>query len=165
MKQLYAPWRMEYILSPKPDACVFCIPSHTAEDEERLVLFRGQYSFVIMNKFPYNSGHIMVCPYRHVMQLADLESVEAHEIMDLLQKCAAILKQHYSCDGINIGMNQGEAAGAGIREHLHFHLVPRWVGDCSFMAVLDDVHVMPEYYKNTYIKLKKCFDDLAASAS
>ena len=162
MKQMWAPWRLEYILGPKPDACVFCLPAHTEEDAERLVLFRGRHSFVIMNKFPYASGHLMVCPYRHVMHLADLERDEAHEIMDLLQICTKILARRSACEGINVGMNQGEAAGAGIREHLHFHLVTRWKGDCSFMAILDDVHVMPESLQSAYTELKDCFRDVPA---
>ena len=162
MKQLWAPWRIEYILGPKPDSCVFCLPDHTDEDEQRLVLHRGQRAFVIMNKFPYNNGHIMVCPYRHVMMLADLKPEETHEIMDLLQHCTVILKQHFNCEGINIGLNQGQAAGAGIREHLHFHLVPRWTGDSSFMAVFDEVRTMPEHLSRTYAAMKPYFTNGAA---
>jgi len=142
---------------------VFCLPDHTAEDAQRLVLFRGQRAFVIMNKFPYNNGHIMVCPYRHVMLLADLEHEETHEIMDLMQWCAVILKQHFNCEGINVGLNQGQAAGAGIREHLHFHLVPRWTGDSSFMAVFDEVRTMPEHLNRTYAELKPYFTNGAAA--
>ena len=122
MKQLWTPWRIEYILGPKPDSCVFCLPESRDEDEERLVLYRGRHAFVIMNKFPYSNGHIMVCPYRHVMALAQLETDETHEIMDLMQRCTLVLQEHFHCEGINIGLNQGQAAGAGIREHLHFHL-------------------------------------------
>lgn len=157
MKQLWAPWRIEYILGPKPDTCVFCLPDTTDEDEERLVLYRGTRAFVIMNKYPYNNGHIMVCPYRHIMALADLAAEETHEIMDLIQRCTVILKEHFNCEGINIGLNQGQAAGAGIREHLHFHLVPRWNGDSSFMAVFDEVRTMPEHLSRTYAALRPYF--------
>ena len=129
---------------------MFCLSADGLDDEERLVLYRGRQAFVIMNKFPYNNGHIMVCPYRHVMNLADLTPEEAHEVMDLLQVCAAILKRHFRCAGINVGLNQGEAAGAGIREHLHFHLVPRWIGDSSFMAVFNEVRTMPEHLSRSY---------------
>ena len=115
MKQLWTPWRIEYILGPKPDSCVFCLPESRDEDEERLVLYRGRHAFVIMNKFPYSNGHIMVCPYRHVMALAQLETDETHEIMDLMQRCTLVLQEHFHCEGINIGLNQGQAAGAGIR--------------------------------------------------
>ncbi|GAB1253717.1 HIT family protein [Desulfovibrio falkowii] len=157
MKQLWAPWRIEYILGPKPDTCVFCLPAGPQEDEQRLVLYRGRHAFVIMNKFPYNNGHLMVCPYRHVMSIADLDTTETHEIMDILQICATILKEHFNCEGINIGLNQGEAAGAGIREHMHFHLVPRWNGDSSFMAVFDEVRTMPEHLSRSYAALKPYF--------
>ena len=157
MKQLWAPWRIEYILGPKPDSCVFCLSADGLDDEERLVLYRGRHAFVIMNKFPYNNGHIMVCPYRHVMNLTDLTTEEAHEVMDLLQVCAGILKKRFNCEGINVGLNQGEAAGAGIREHLHFHLVPRWTGDSSFMAVFNEVRTMPEHLSRSYAALKPYF--------
>lgn len=160
MKQLWAPWRIEYILGPKPDACVFCLPDHTEEDEDRLVLFRGQWNFVIMNKYPYNNGHLMVTPYRHLMNLCHLTHEESVEAMQLLQSCTDILQRHFSPQGVNIGLNLGEAAGAGIREHLHFHLVPRWNGDSSFMAVMDEVRVMPEHLGRTYAALKPYFAGL-----
>lgn len=157
MKQLWAPWRINYILGPKPDECVFCLPPGAEEDAERLVLRRGKHCFVIMNKFPYGSGHLMVCPYRHVMALEDLTAEETGEMMKLLQKCAAILKKHFKCEGLNIGLNQGQAAGAGIREHLHFHIVPRWNGDSSFIAVMDEARVIPQYLGETYAALLPYF--------
>lgn len=160
MKQLWSPWRIEYILGPKPDSCVFCIPPEDAgEDRERLILHRAKYSFVIMNKFPYNNGHIMVCPYRHVMELAALSPNETHEIMDLIQFCSVVLKKNFSCEGINVGLNQGQAAGAGIREHLHFHLVPRWNGDSSFMAVFDEVRTIPQHLLDSYGELVPYFKE------
>ena len=154
MKQLWAPWRIEYILGPKPDTCV---PESTEEDEERLVLHRGGRAFVIMNRYPYNNGHIMVCPFRHVSELTELSREETHEIMDLVQLCSGILKQHFNCEGINVGLNLGKAAGAGIGEHLHFHLVPRWNGDSSFIAVMDDVRTVPQHIRETYKALRACF--------
>ena len=157
MKQLWAPWRIEYILGPKPDACVFCLPDSTEEDEERLVLHRGGHAFVIMNRYPYNNGHIMVCPYRHVSELTELSREEAHDVMDLVQRCSGILKQHFNCEGINVGLTLGKAAGAGIGEHLHFHLVPRWNGDSSFIAVMDDVRTVPQHIRETYKALRACF--------
>lgn len=157
MKHLWAPWRMEYILGPKPDECVFCLPQSTDEDEARLVLHRARHCFVIMNKYPYNNGHIMVCPYRHVMRLDDLSAETTHEMMDLMQACTTILSTHFHCEGINVGLNLGAAAGAGIREHLHFHLVPRWNGDSSFMAVLDEVRTVPESLASTWRALKPHF--------
>lgn len=159
MKNLWAPWRIEYILGPKPDECVFCVPKTEDEDRERLILFRGDHCFVIMNKYPYNNGHLMVCPYRHVMNLEDLSPEETGEIMTWLQKCAVILKSHFSCQGINVGLNLGEAAGAGVREHLHFHLVPRWNGDSSFMAVMDETRTIPQALDETWAALKPLFEE------
>ena len=160
MKQLWCPWRLEYILGPKPDVCAFCLPQHTDEDEERLVLYRGRWNFVIMNKYPYNNGHLMATPYRHVMNICDLSEDESSELMRLLRSCTAVLQQCFSPQGVNIGLNLGEAAGAGIREHMHFHLVPRWNGDSSFMAVLDEVRVVPEHLRSTYATLKPFFAGL-----
>lgn len=157
MKQLWAPWRIEYILGPKPDACVFCLPDGREEDEERLVLHRGTRAFVIMNRYPYNNGHLLVCPFRHVSELTELEREETHEIMDLVQRCSGILKRHFNCEGINVGLNLGKAAGAGIGEHLHFHLVPRWNGDSSFIAVMDEVRTVPQHIRETYRALRACF--------
>jgi ATP adenylyltransferase len=158
MKTLWAPWRIEYILGPKPEECVFCLPEHTDEDEQRLVLHRGKFCFVIMNKYPYSSGHLMVTPYRHVKCLTELSREEAHEMMDYMQVCTDILKKAFNPHGINIGLNIGEAAGAGIEEHLHFHLVPRWIGDHSFMAVMSETMVIPEHLRTTYGKLKPYFE-------
>jgi ATP adenylyltransferase len=160
MDVLWAPWRLEYILGPKPDECVFCLPEHREEDRERLVLLRGRHCFVIMNKFPYNNGHLMVTPYRHVMTLEALEPQETHEMMDLLRHTVALLKEHFNPEGVNVGLNIGEAAGAGIREHLHFHLVPRWNGDSSFMAVFSDTRVVPEHLLATYDRLLPPFQEL-----
>ncbi len=159
-KVIWAPWRLEYILGPKPDECVFCLPSHTDEDIKRLVLYRGEHCFVIMNKYPYNNGHLMVTPFRHVMNLVDLTKDEAFEMTQLLQACTDILQKRFHCQGLNIGLNIGEAAGAGIREHLHFHLVPRWNGDSSFMAVMDDVRLVPEHLNSTYAALKPFFEQM-----
>jgi ATP adenylyltransferase len=161
MKQLWCPWRLAYILGPKPDSCVFCLPEDRGEDPARLVLHRGEHNFVIMNKYPYNNGHLMVTPYRHVMDIRDLDESERNESMLLLQVCTDILKKRFNPQGINIGLNLGEAAGAGIREHLHFHLVPRWNGDSSFMAVMDEVRVVPEHLASTYAALKPLFDAYA----
>lgn len=161
MKVIWAPWRLSYILGPKPDECVFCLPEDQSQDRERLILYRGTHAFVIMNKYPYNNGHLMVTPYRHVMDFTILTSEETCEIMTLLQSCTAILQERFRCQGINIGLNLGEAAGAGIREHLHFHLVPRWNGDSSFMAVMDEVRMVPEHLTSTYEALKPYFDRLS----
>ena len=152
---------MEYILGPKPDFCVLCLPpDDRTHDEERRVLYRGKKAFVIMNTFPYNNGHIMVSPLRHVMDIALLDDEESGEIMHLLQLSTKILRECFHPQGINIGLNLGEAAGAGIRDHMHFHLVPRWNGDSSFMAVLGGTRVIPEHINATYRKLKPFFDSI-----
>lgn len=164
MKQLWAPWRIKYILGPKPDECVFCLPPARDEDRLRLVLHRGVNCFVIMNKFPYNNGHLMVCPYRHVMELDCLTAEESIEMMDLLKACTTILKTHFKCEGINVGLNLGKAAGAGIKEHLHFHLVPRWNGDSSFMAVLDETRTIPQHIDETYQALLPYFNKISVEA-
>ncbi|MFK4765096.1 HIT family protein [Desulfobaculum sp. SPO524] len=165
MEVLWAPWRLDYILGPKPDTCPFCLPKHTDEDAARRILYRGRYSFVIMNIFPYNNGHLMVTPYRHVMSLVDLRPEEHHEMMDLMHESTRILTAHFSPQGINMGVNMGEAAGAGIKEHLHFHLVPRWVGDSSFMAFASETRVIPEHIDHTYASLKPYFDEFKTKQS
>lgn len=162
MELLWAPWRLEYILGPKPDSCVFCLPEHRDEDEARGVLYRGKRCFIILNKYPYNNGHLMVTPFRHVMNLVELTDEERHEAMDLLNESARIVQQHFRPQGVNIGLNIGEAAGAGIKEHLHFHLVPRWNGDSSFMAVFSETRVIPEHLHAAYERLKPYFDALPA---
>lgn len=167
MEVLWAPWRMEYILGDKPDVCPFCLPDHTEEDRERLVLYRGKHSFVIMNKYPYNNGHLMVTPYEHVTCLTLLDKPVIHEMMELMQASVAIYRKQFSPgpQGINMGVNIGEASGAGIREHLHFHMVPRWVGDSSFMAFASETRVVPEHLYDTYDNLKSHFDELASARS
>ena len=157
MDRLWAPWRMEYILGPKPDECIFCIPESPEQDEERLILHRDRLGYVIMNAFPYNNGHLMVSPYRHVPSLTELEPEEASNLMELLQSATAALNTAFSPDGVNIGLNIGEAAGAGIEAHLHFHLVPRWTGDHSFMAVFGETMVIPEHLRAAYARLKPHF--------
>ena len=160
MKTIHAPWRINYILGPKPDGCVFCLPEQTDTDEQRFVLHRAEHCFVIMNIYPYSNGHLMVTPYRHVSNITELEPAELHEIMDYVQKSAFVLRQAFNPQGINIGINVGEAAGAGIREHLHVHLVPRWNGDHSFMAVMAETNVIPEHLRSTYGRLKPLFNNL-----
>jgi ATP adenylyltransferase len=156
---LWAPWRLEYILGPKPDECVFCLPDHTDEDEERFVVCRGRTSYVIMNRFPYNNGHLMVAPYRHVSCVTDLTDEEAHEVMDLTKDCVRALREAYNPDALNAGFNLGEAAGAGIAAHLHYQIVPRWNGDNSFMAVFSHTRVVPEHLKHTYDRLVPLFHE------
>ena len=160
MDVLWAPWRMDYILGPKPDSCVFCVPEHAGEDRERLILGRAATCYAIMNKFPYNSGHIMICPYRHVSCPTELTPEESSECMAALTATVAILKEAFRPHGINAGLNLGEAAGSGIAAHIHFQIVPRWNGDNSFMAVFSETRVIPEHLRATYATLKPHFDAL-----
>lgn len=160
MKTLWAPWRMEYILGPKSGDCVLCLDEDPAGDEARQVLFRGRRNFVIMNKFPYCNGHIMVSPLQHIASIEGLPKETADEFMRLIQVAAGVLNKHFHPQGINIGINIGEAAGAGVREHLHCHLVPRWTGDSNFMTVIGEVRTVPEHLTRTYRDLLPYFRDI-----
>jgi len=159
---LWAPWRMEYILGPKADACIFCLPEADEEDREHLVLHRGRRAFVIMNKYPYSCGHLMVAPFRHVWDYCDLQTEEYAELFAMSQRCVTVLLRHCSPQGFNLGFNLGAAAGAGIKEHLHYHVVPRWDGDSSFIAVLGETRTLPQHLEETYLQLKPYFDSSIA---
>ncbi|GIW47518.1 MAG: hydrolase [Deltaproteobacteria bacterium] len=154
MKVIWAPWRIEYITKEKEAGCIFCEKPKETKDRENLILFRGETGFIIMNRYPYTNGHLMAVPYRHIKELAHLTDGEKLELMNLIIKSTEILKA-INPDGFNIGMNIGRVAGAGIEDHIHFHIVPRWNGDTNFMPVIGDVKVMPEYLDQTYIKLSQ----------
>jgi ATP adenylyltransferase len=157
MKQLWAPWRMEYLQSEGSQHCIFCIEDKPGEDRDRLILFRGSYGFVIMNHYPYSNGHVMVAPYRHLADPGDLSSEEALEMHSLTVACQSILRQTFGAEGFNLGMNIGSSAGAGVVGHIHQHIVPRWCGDNNFMPVLADVRVIPEHLVTTYQRLSEAF--------
>lgn len=157
-KILYTPWRMDYINSEKEKRCIFCLEQSAESDQKHLVLYRSEYSFVIMNLYPYNNGHLMVVPVRHVSHLTDLNEAELSDLMLLVQKSADILTRVYHPDGMNIGMNLGKAAGAGVDSHIHMHLVPRWQGDANFMATVGGTRLVPEEFEKAYSKLKEQFD-------
>ncbi|MDX9714741.1 MAG: HIT domain-containing protein [Dissulfurispiraceae bacterium] len=159
LKISWAPWRIEYIISEKPDECIFCIPKTPGDDKNSLILYRGKEVFVIMNKYPYNNGHLMVVPYQHASTLDELQPSTHAEMMSLTSYCTACLKEAFRPEGFNIGMNIGSAAGAGIKEHLHIHIVPRWAGDTNFMTVLGEVRVIPEHIIETYNKLYPLFNE------
>ena len=163
MNILWAPWRIQYIVDPKPESCVFCIPENPAGDKELLILFRGKTAFVVMNKYPYNCGHLLVVPYRHIADFGLLTTDESLDIMSLLQTSTSAVSATLNAQGVNIGLNLGEAAGAGIRQHLHFHVVPRWNGDSSFLAVMDDIRSLPQYLSETYALLQPYFAGLQES--
>ena len=152
-KQLWAPWRLEYIKQADEQAgCVFC-DAAAGDDEKRLVVHRGELAFVLLNKFPYSSGHLMVAPYRHVGELAGLTEVEALEVHRLAVQGVAALGEVYGPEGHNLGWNLGRVAGAGVVDHIHLHVVPRWAGDTNFMPVLADVKVLPEHLLETRLRL------------
>ncbi|WP_461862810.1 HIT family protein [Thermococcus sp.] len=161
MKILWAPWRIEYIRSPKHDGCIFCDFPKENRDRERLILYRGEHAFVIMNNYPYNPGHVMIAPYRHVGRWEDLNDSELLEIMKLSQLVIKALKRAMNPDGFNLGVNLGRVAGAGIDDHVHLHVVPRWNGDTNFMPVVDDTKVIPESLEEAYDELKKAIDKLS----
>ncbi len=161
MEHLWAPWRMAYItpVGEQEQGCVFCVKPQQSEeqDEANLVLYRGERCFVLMNLFPYNNGHLMIAPYAHVADIEQLDAETLTEIMQTAQKSLAALRAAIHPDGFNMGINQGTVAGAGIADHVHFHVVPRWSGDTNFMPVLADTKVMPDYLQNTYRQLKPYF--------
>jgi ATP adenylyltransferase len=153
VRQLWAPWRLEYIERADEEAgCVFC-DAAAGDDEERLVVQRGAQAFVLLNKFPYASGHLMIAPFRHVGELADLTDEEVLEVHRLAERGLAALAEVYGPQGYNLGWNLGRIAGAGIVDHVHLHVVPRWAGDTNFMPVLADVKVVPEHLRETRRRL------------
>jgi ATP adenylyltransferase len=156
-KQLWAPWRLEYIKqADEQPGCVFC-DAAAGDDEERLVVHRGSDAFVLLNKFPYSSGHLMVAPYRHVGELSELSDDEALEIHSLATQGLAALRAVYGPEGFNLGWNLGRVAGAGVVDHVHQHVVPRWSGDTNFMPVLADVKVLPEHLLETRTRLAEAW--------
>jgi ATP adenylyltransferase len=141
MEKIYAPWRMEFIKGEKQTGCVFCKDSVRCHD---LVLYEGTASFVMMNRYPYNSGHLMIVPHRHICEMEDLLPEEKREIFDLLDASIKILKEAMHPEGFNVGINLGKAGGAGIVDHMHVHIVPRWSGDTNFITTVGDIRVVPE---------------------
>jgi ATP adenylyltransferase len=159
MDVLWAPWRMELIDRGMPKGCIFCdFPAQTGEGDDRqnLILGRSARSFVIFNRFPYNSGHLMVVPRRHTADFPSLSADESADLHQLLQRSMEILTESYRPEGYNIGMNLGHCAGAGIKDHLHYHLVPRWTGDTNFMPVVGQSKVVIEHLLASYDRLRPC---------
>ena len=157
MKALWAPWRMEYILGPKDTSCFLCgaIRSPSADrDREHLVLFRDRHGVIVMNRYPYNNGHLLVAPRRHVADLASLTRAERLTMMDLMDRGVRLLTKVMQPDGFNLGYNLGRAGGAGLEAHLHGHIVPRWNGDTNFMPVIGETKVIPQSLFDLYDLLK-----------
>jgi ATP adenylyltransferase len=158
MDYLWTPWRYQYLeqatQGKQPD-CIFCDALARNRDEETLIVHRGKKSFVILNRFPYTSGHVMLVPYAHVAELHLCEPAALQEMMELAQKLEAVYHTAYQPDGMNLGMNLGKAAGAGVAGHLHLHMLPRWIGDSNFMTVTGETRVHPEELRTTFDRLKK----------
>ena len=153
MERIWAPWRIEFILGEKPEYCIFCQGPKETDDKSNLVLYRGEKNFVILNKYPYNPGHLMIASYRHVPSLEELADDELLEHFHLVRRSTKALRKAFQPAAFNIGINMGKTAGAGIVGHIHTHVVPRWEGDTNFMPVITDTRVIPESIDSTYDKL------------
>ena len=158
MKHLWSPWRMKYIEShKKEDGCVFCIAQSMYDSPENLIALRGKHSYVILNRYPYTSGHLMVIPFDHVATLEGLDPNTRAEMMELTSRCTTVLREVYRTQAFNVGINMGEAAGAGVLGHVHIHIVPRWAGDTNFMTAVGATRVLPEALEDTYKKISSAF--------
>jgi ATP adenylyltransferase len=158
MKYLWAPWRMDYILGEKKRGCFLCHKLKEKKNKKNLILFQGDYVFVMMNRYPYTNGHLMIVPKRHCLNVEQLDNDELKELFDLLRTSIQVLKITLHPHGFNIGMNIGKVGGAG-EDHLHLHVVPRWAGDTNFMPVIGETKAIPEYLEKTYQKLHTPFKD------
>jgi len=163
MDYLWTPWRYAYVTTAaKVAGCIFCdLPK--LPDEEAHIVHRGKHCFVVLNTYPYTPGHVMVVPYAHLDQLERLPVASAHEMMNLCQTMERVLRQLYTPDGVNLGMNIGRAAGAGVVGHIHMHVLPRWVGDSNFMTVVAESRTLPETLETTYQRLKGALESAAST--
>ena len=159
MDHLWSPWRYRYIQSARDSAdCIFCLEAAEDRDDENFIVYRGRLNFIILNLFPYTSGHLMIAPYEHVATMEAAADETLVEMMGLAKEAQKHLHALYHPHGFNIGMNIGEMAGAGITGHIHMHVVPRWAGDANFMSTVGETRVLPEELPETYRKLKEAFD-------
>ena len=162
VQRIWAPWRLEYVKDASKDIeseCIFCAAIAEDDDEANLVVHRGERCFVILNKYPYTNGHLMVAPYEHIAELQKLDAEATTEMMALAQRGMAALESSYSPHGYNVGLNQGRVAGAGVEHHIHMHVVPRWGGDTNFMPVLGDTRVMNQTLEDSFETVRKAFGD------
>jgi ATP adenylyltransferase len=159
MEHTWSPWRYRYIASAdEQKECVFCRAFRSGDDRASLIVHRARWNFVILNLFPYTNGHLMIVPFAHTASLADVDEATTCEMMELAKRAQRALESEYHPDGFNIGLNLGRAAGAGVAEHIHLHVVPRWSGDANFVSVVGETRVLPEELGTTFDRLKKCFD-------
>ena len=161
MERLWTPWRRAFVegSSAREDACFLCTVPTQTDDKGNHLLVRGKHVFALLNRYPYNTGHLMVAPYAHTGDLANLDATTATELMALTQRSIGVVQRGYQPDGFNVGMNLGRSAGAGVPDHLHVHVVPRWNGDTNFMPVLADTKVLPETLDQSYERLAPLFHD------
>ena len=158
MDRLWSPWRYTYIQKATPeDACIFCAKIAENNDRANYIVFRGERNFVILNMYPYTNGHLMIAPYEHVATLENAHPETLAEMMTLMRECEGHLRTIYNPKGLNLGMNIGESAGAGVPGHIHMHMLPRWPGDANFMTVIAETRVLPETLETTYEKLRAAF--------
>lgn len=162
MENLWAPWRMAFIepKTPPPPGCIFCTQPAEQQDEKYHILHRGERCFMMLNLYPYNNGHLMIAPYKHIGAMEELEPETLAEMMAQAQLALKALKLAMNPDGFNMGVNQGKVAGAGFAEHIHYHIVPRWQGDTNFMPVVADIKVMPEHLDVVYAKLLRALEQI-----
>ncbi len=161
MDHLWSPWRYRYVSKASPsEACIFCAKHAADQDQDNLIVYRGAHHFGLLNLYPYTTGHLMVAPYSHTANLDDLSPDAAAELMHLTQASVRLLRNVYKPHGLNLGMNLGECAGAGIAGHLHMHVLPRWLGDANFMTTVGETRVMPEDLSETWLKLTAAFRSL-----
>jgi len=162
VENIFAPWRKDFIekKEPKEEECIFCNRSKMIESIDSLVVYKGLYSFVLLNKYPYNNGHLMVAPYKHTSELSDLNVDEYTELMKNIILSINVIKEAYNPQGFNVGMNLGSIAGAGIAEHLHWHIVPRWSGDTNFMPIIGQTKVLHEMLSDTFQRVYPIFEKL-----
>lgn len=155
--RLWAPWRLEYIRGPKAEDCIFCRAVEADDDEAAYVVHRGEHCFVLLNAYPYNNGHVMIAPYAHEPTIEPLDEPTLNELMGLVKRTTQALRDVYAPEGFNVGINMGKAAGAGIEEHIHMHVLPRWTGDTNFMPVIADTRVLPQSLADSWRELKEAF--------
>jgi ATP adenylyltransferase len=164
MDYLWTPWRYAYVTAgAKPPGCIFCDLPKAGDDVKTRIVHRGQSCYIVLNTFPYTPGHVMVVPFTHLDELQKLPPGAAHEMMDLSQKMERVLRQLYAPDGVNLGMNIGKAAGAGVAGHIHMHVLPRWVADANFVSVIGETRILPESLEITYQRIKDALGSAVSS--
>jgi len=165
VNHLWAPWRMRYVTTEQPQGCIFCNKPAAGDDEANQILHRGDLIFIMLNAFPYNSGHLLVAPYRHISNPLDLQPQESSELLYGIRLAISALDAALKPEGYNIGANIGKVSGAGFADHMHLHVVPRWSGDTNFMATTADTRIVPESLEDSYARLKKALEQQHGDAS